>query len=222
MTPEEKIDKLYEEIDELKSKNRSLNEELTNASRDYVELAKKHLALKAEIAPPRAYIFEKTVADNNGLSISYVSDVLDLYSVSGKRYTEKGLDIVMEGDYKGRHFIINRYGGHPNGYIEVKPTDYIFFGELDEELMDCRYDLYEGRIHGGMTYFGKINELNGDERVYIGWDYAHLGDHIEYSDKLQLPPVDTPKDKKWTLPEVLMDVARAWDGITDQNIRRCP
>lgn len=163
--------------------------------------------------------FEKTTADNKDLAISFVNDVLDLYT-SGAKYPDHYMDIVIEGDYKGRHFIINRFCGHPNGYIEIKESDYIYFGELD--VYEERYDLYEGNIHGGMTYFGRINEMNGDRRFYIGWDYAHAGDYIEYSDKLQLPPIDMPKDKKWTLLEVLMDVARAWDGITDQNIRRCP
>lgn len=34
------------------------------------------------------------------------------------------LKVVMEGDYRGRHFVIGAHRtGNPNAYLEVKPED---------------------------------------------------------------------------------------------------
>lgn len=113
--------------------------------------------------------------------------------------------ILLEGDYEERHFIIVRTRmGHPCAYVETKPDDWAYSqkpGEWSEQ-----YDVYDVYVHGGATYYGKLS-WDHNNRIYLGWDYAHMGDY-DYCFN---------EGYKWTLPEILMDIARAVDGIDRQN-----
>ena len=67
--------------------------------------------------------------------------------------------------------VVNTRGSHPCGYItfpgieKLKSYDDIFLGN-DEEDFD---------VHGGFTYLGGLSKI-GLKGVWLGWDYAHLGD----------------------------------------------
>lgn len=113
--------------------------------------------------------------------------------------------VLFEGDYRERHFAICRAGlGHPTAYIEVKEDDFIARIPEEEIGKYCtRYDMWDGDVHGGPTYYGKAWWNEADERQYLGWDYAHAGywdpnwfDHDE-------------NEVKWGTMEILCDVIGA-------------
>ena len=122
--------------------------------------------------------------------------------------------VLMEGDYEERHFVIIRHeDGFPNAYVEIKEDDWICQAELDGEY-DRRYDLYEGCVHGGATFYGQCYWNKDDTRWYLGWDYDHLGDYHEYH-----PYDNKEKDhgKKWAIVEILMQIAGVIADIRWQN-----
>lgn len=133
--------------------------------------------------------------------------------------TERGeKKLLIEGDYWGRHFAIVRNPiGFPVAYIEVKPKDWIMSVEIDGEDYDTRYDAASMFVNGGATYFGSAYWNEEDDRTYIGWDYAHAGDYY--------PLYNNGNDDghKWTICEILMDVAHAVEGMDrDNDLNRQP
>ena len=80
-------------------------------------------------------------------------------------------EILAEGDYKGRHYVILNLGWHPTAYVE-------FFREFtqdSDEWLECP-------CHGSITYEGRAHWNNEDSRYYIGWDYGHYEDYSGYWD----------------------------------------
>ena len=130
-----------------------------------------------------------------------------------KVYVLGGKRVLMEGDYEDRHFAIVRHDlGFPDAYVEIKESDYIFKADCGD---DQRYEVYEGCVHGGATFFGRCYWNEEDDRLYIGWDYGHCGDYQEYH-----PYTDKNSyegDKKWTLAEILMQIAGVIADIRWQN-----
>lgn len=124
-------------------------------------------------------------------------------------YVTNGNQVLMEGDYEGRHFAIIRHRlGFPDAYVEIKEGDYIY--RADTKLSE-RYDLYEGSVHGGATFYDRCYWNDEDHRFYLGWDYGHAGDYEAnecYSDE---------DNKKWTLVEILMQIAGVIADIRWQN-----
>ena len=117
--------------------------------------------------------------------------------------------VLMEGDYSGRHFAIIRHDlGFPDAYIEVKDDDWICRAEINDD--ELRYDLYQGSVHGGATYYGRCYWNEEDKRTYLGWDYGHYGDYEACSKAYK-------GDKKWSYAEILMDVAKVWADLAWMN-----
>ena len=126
----------------------------------------------------------------------------DLYTFFEK---DTPLKVIMEGDYKERHFVIGaHHTGHPDAYLEVKESDYIFEDSYS-------YDNYDGglsKVHGGSTYFGRAYWDDNDKRTYVGWDYGHACDyHARYN----------PGGDKYDLIDILMDISRAECEIEQLN-----
>lgn len=103
---------------------------------------------------------------------------------------------LAAGDYKGIQFkIVNTCGTHPCGYINVPAT----YG-LNEE----KYNFYP---HGGITFIEFVSHGHGldlpkiKNNLWLGWDFAHLGDYTSYSN-----------GHKWTTEEILEDMKEAIDG----------
>lgn len=121
----------------------------------------------------------------------------DLYWADAQD-TDLKLKVIMEGEYKGRHFVIGAHcTGNPNAYLEVKETD-AMFAESKE------YEDYDGglcSVHGGSTYFGKAYWNNDDKKIYVGWDYGHADDYNARHPKFG--------GKKWSLIDILMEIAVA-------------
>ena len=112
--------------------------------------------------------------------------------------------VIGYGSYKGVKWAITSVKGtHPCAYIEDK--------------LEGRYEeLYEIPlyVHGGVT-FRDYCHFNPEEAnvKYIGWDYAHLGDYLDYHympEKIRLKFKD---DKKWTYDEIKEEIFKAIDDM---------
>ena len=110
--------------------------------------------------------------------------------------------VVVQGEYNGRPFTIaiNSHG-RPVAYVKL-------IEEKDTYTLD-QYNTYEHEgafyggeldtVHGGSTFSGK--RPWDEDGIWIGWDYGH-GDDYD-------PVLPQLKGKKWTMIEILMDIARA-------------
>ena len=117
------------------------------------------------------------------------------------------LKVVMEGDYQGRHFVIGAHcTGNPNAYLEVQEADYINQGVEEDRY----YDGGLSSINGGSTYFGKVYWNTDDKRLYVGWDYGHVHDYNARHPNFG--------GTKWTLIDILMEIARAEYEIETLNL----
>lgn len=106
----------------------------------------------------------------------------------GKRL-EKA-EILKEGQYQGYQYTIITMGTHPCSYIKL-PEGHKYNGKhYDEIPLEC---------HCGLTYSkDKLMGGNKEGEWYIGWDYAHLGDHLSYNNG----PSAITGGHRWTLEEL--------------------
>lgn len=131
----------------------------------------------------------------------------DLYQTWNRENGEPALKVIMEGDYRGRHFVIGAHcTGNPNAYLEVKKEDSMYCESED-------YDCYDGnlcRVNGGSSYFGRAYWNKDDDRIYVGWDYGHGCDynirHPEFGGTV------------WKLVDIVMEIACAENEIETQNM----
>lgn len=104
--------------------------------------------------------------------------------------------------------VFNIRGSHPCAYIQfpgiekVKDYDSLF---IDEDIDDI--DDFECCIHGGFTFLGRLENL-GLPGIWIGWDYAHLGDYLGYG-----LCHTNEYDKRWTTEEVVAHAKKAVEYI---------
>lgn len=94
--------------------------------------------------------------------------------------------------------IVNTRHTHPCAYIsfpgieKVRDCDNFAIFEpegFEKLLIDCG-------VHGGFTFLGKLEPF-GLEEMWIGWDYAHLGDYSPFgfsSDDRKYNSEDVAKD----------------------------
>lgn len=104
--------------------------------------------------------------------------------------TEIEKKVLHEGTHDGYDFLILSLGSHPTAYVKV-PKEHKYF-EKDYEDIDID-------THGGLTYsnFGVIHREDG---WWIGWDYAHAGDYLEYVCDVSF------KGKMWSTEEIFEHV----------------
>lgn len=110
-------------------------------------------------------------------------------------YKEKRIEpeVLAEGDLKEHHYVILSLGTHPTAYVECKKT------------LTQRQE-YSISAHGGITYNGPAYWNKEDNRNYIGWDYAHLGDYVGWT--TMLPQLGDVHDKIWTTEEIYTNVEK--------------
>ena len=129
----------------------------------------------------------------------------ELYRANAKD-EDPTLNVIMEGDYRGRHFVIGAHcTGNPNAYLEAKDEDTISYESQNYE----NYDGGLNRVNGGSTYFGKAYWNKEDKRMYVGWDYGHSYDYNARHPNLG--------GRKWDLIDILMEIACAEDEIENLN-----
>lgn len=123
------------------------------------------------------------------------------------KYGEPGaqlLDINWYGDGMA-YAVVNIRGSHPCAYIQfpgiekVKDYDSFFIDEDIDDPVWC--------IHGGFTFLGELEYL-ALPGIWIGWDYAHIGDYLGYGYLY-----NCPDGKKWTTEEVASHARKALEYI---------
>lgn len=122
---------------------------------------------------------------------------------------ESPLKVIMEGTYRGRHFVIGAHrSGNPNAYLEVLPEDSMYADPASIKEDDY-YDGNLSHVNCGSTYYGKAYWDENDPRVYVGWDYGHAYDYnVNYA---------AQDGTVWSLIDILMEVASAENEIQMQN-----
>jgi hypothetical protein len=123
-------------------------------------------------------------------------------------YNEHILKVVKTGKYKGYNWLMTSCGSHPCCYVEIPQNNRLFNQdcyESDLENIDC---------HGGIT-FSDFRDFGFGSFYYIGWDYAHYGDHYArmFGD---LIPELTP-GKKWTIKEIEQEAKNVIKQIIEIN-----
>lgn len=91
-------------------------------------------------------------------------------------------ELIKTGNYKNFNYYIYSLGTHPCAYVDVGNTSLDHFD----------YDYIDIQCHGGLTYSNKTLHDLDFESWFIGWDYAHYGDHLGCSSG----------GKKWTIKEI--------------------
>lgn len=106
--------------------------------------------------------------------------------------THNNKDILAEGEYEGFHYAIISYGSHPCAYVEI-PSSHPDYKK--------KYDDIDIEVHGCLTFGDNLDHvIPNDNRYWIGWDYAHVGDYS------CLPFGLSIEGKRWTTKEIFEDV----------------
>ena len=121
-------------------------------------------------------------------------------------------EVIYSGEYKGFDIAIVNLISHPCAYIRM-PDD------MMEKLKACHpdtyddYDSYDGSVHGGYTYcsYGNLGFEELKTGLWLGWDYAHLGDYY-WTSGGPLDSIDA-NGKKWTVGEILANAFEAVDTL---------
>lgn len=99
--------------------------------------------------------------------------------------------------------VVNVRGSHPCGYIQ--------FPQIDEIESYDDFWLEGAGIHGGWTFLGSLEHL-GLPGMWIGWDYAHLGDWTQTMDP-KLDVFSHEEERKWETEEIVKAARKALDLI---------
>lgn len=111
------------------------------------------------------------------------------------------------GDYQIA--VVNIHGSHPCGYIRI--PDQMLNDLLKNNGMSAinNENDWEASVHYGLTYCDYGDRGYPDELKYglwIGWDYAHLGDYCGFD-------VSDRSGKKWTTEEIVQEAKNALETI---------
>lgn len=115
-------------------------------------------------------------------------------------YTGKmAVDVLGQGEIDGYGWAIISHGTHPCAY--VSPPEEHPAAKMYRNFRWTSLDLTT-KVHGGITYakFGLLDVDPKGKRFWLGWDYAHHGDYVDYG---VLPPWP---GKKWTTKEIFAQV----------------
>lgn len=127
-----------------------------------------------------------------------------------KYQKNRTFDILAHSTYQGFPYWVVSLGTHPTAYIDVTSVKEKLGGE--NPRLPC---------HGGITYdednLGNVWDEAFDgfqkgERRFIGWDYAHIEDHVESP----LGPINQSGHKYTT--EYIMDEVKE---VIDEIISSC-
>lgn len=108
-------------------------------------------------------------------------------------------EILAHGTHMLTEYWVVSMGTHPCAYIDA--TNF-----PDGAFNDNR------EIHGGITYdedrlqnvWDKaFDDFEPNKKRFIGWDYAHAGDHIEFPSGI---PHFMEQSHKWTTEEIVEEV----------------
>lgn len=114
-------------------------------------------------------------------------------------YSKREDEILFEGDYNERHYIIRYMGHHPCAYVEFK-------NEFEEDSEEWN----EVLCHCGINYKGPAFWNKDDNKFYIGWDYGHLSDWSNIYTEEQNMHFN---NRKWTTSEIYEEVKNVIDYL---------
>lgn len=112
----------------------------------------------------------------------------------------KGNYIVKKGKYKNYEYVIVSYGTHPCCYVEIPKDNILYKQDYDSD------DMQDICCHGGLT-FSDDRDFEDVEKFYIGWDYAHLNDHME----------GCFDGYKWSLKELVSECKSVIEQVINLN-----
>lgn len=108
---------------------------------------------------------------------------------------------LLRGNYRGFEYRIMDLGTHPTAYVKI-PRNHPYYKK------DWSNDNIDIEVHGGITYSRNYLTCEADHLSgwWIGWDYAHYGDHLGWEDY---------NGKRWTTMEILNDVKYVIDQCVE-------
>lgn len=112
-----------------------------------------------------------------------------------------GVEEIFDG-YKLA--VTNTKGSHPCAYVQFPGI---------EALESCDDIWVEAEVHGGFTFLGSLKKVYDLDGIWLGWDYAHLGDYYWTGFNDLFPHRD--KDKKWTAEEVRNEALEVLTAIKE-------
>ena len=127
-----------------------------------------------------------------------IDRILELYNMVEPPETET----IATGTHNGYDFLILWYRNHPNAYIQI-PEGHPYYGKNYTEIDD------KSIVHGGFTFSDKNfnKKYNLPDGWYLGWDYAHAGDYVRFSDGYTLD------GQMWTRHEIAAECKQIIDEI---------
>ena len=115
----------------------------------------------------------------------------------------RNVEILDRGIYKDYDYVILSLGTHPCAYVRI-PEDHPYYGK---DYNNCDID-----CHWGLTYGSPYLRTSNDTQEigwWIGWDYAHSGDYMDYGYEIGM----NDGDKKWTTDEIVRECKRVINQI---------
>ena len=110
---------------------------------------------------------------------------------------------IAGGTYKNFDYYVLNLKTHPTAYVDV----------TNSPLNGCDEDI-DISCHGGITWCDNFVKSIDKKGWFIGWDYAHYGDYMDYG----YASVNNmfPNDKKWTTEEIVEECKNVIDQIVEK------
>ena len=110
---------------------------------------------------------------------------------------------IAGGTYKNFDYYVLNLKTHPTAYVDV----------TNSPLNGCNEDI-DISCHGGITWCDNFVKSIDKKGWFIGWDYAHYGDYMDYG----YASVNNmfPNDKKWTTEEIVEECKNVIDQIIEK------
>ena len=111
---------------------------------------------------------------------------------------------IAAGTYKNFDYYVLNLCTHPTAYVDVSasPLNGVCYNDID---------IY---CHGGLTYSESTLNTVDKKGWFIGWDYAHYGDYMDYGDTYLNNMF--PDKKKWTTEEIVEECKNVIDQIIEK------
>ncbi len=111
---------------------------------------------------------------------------------------------IAGGTYKNFDYYVLNLKTHPTAYIDVTNSSLNGKDYMDIDI----------RCHGGVTWSDSFVRYINKKGWFIGWDYAHCGDYMDYgSATLNNMFLN---DKKWTTEEIVKECKNVIDQIVEK------
>ena len=134
----------------------------------------------------------------------------------GKERIRKELLYLEEKENGFKIAVSNIRGSHPCGYIGVPKSYLNNLGLDDKRIADATCYDFSADVHCGFTYCGSTiwtdesELLMEDGGLWLGWDYAHLGDYCADEYYVEPPRFD---EKTYTTEDIIEEANMAIETL---------